>query len=349
MRIVVVGATGNVGTSLVRALAEDGRVASVLGLARRIPEWRPPKATWESVDVGQKPDLVRLFHGADAVVHLAWLFQPTHDPEVTWNTNALGSGRVFEAVAEANVPVLVYASSVGAYSPGSKHCPVDESWPTRGWPGAAYSREKAHVERMLDSFEREHTEVRVVRMRPGFIFKRESATEQRRLFAGPLLPARLVRPSLIPLVPRLRGLRFQVLHSDDAAEAYRLAIHEPVNGAFNLASEPEVDAEFLGALLNARISDLSVRPVRAALAAAWRLHLVPASPHLFDAVLRLPVMDTTRAEVVLGWRPRHTADDVLAEFLAGLRERAGMPTGPLQPRIPGGRWGEVSTGVGQKP
>jgi UDP-glucose 4-epimerase len=36
MRIVIVGATGNVGTSVVGALAADPAVESVLGLARRL-------------------------------------------------------------------------------------------------------------------------------------------------------------------------------------------------------------------------------------------------------------------------------------------------------------------------
>ena len=43
MRIVVVGATGNVGTSLLRSLADEPRVKSVLGLARRIPRMDFPK------------------------------------------------------------------------------------------------------------------------------------------------------------------------------------------------------------------------------------------------------------------------------------------------------------------
>jgi UDP-glucose 4-epimerase len=38
MRVVVVGATGNAGTSLVQALGEEPTVASVLGLARRPPD-----------------------------------------------------------------------------------------------------------------------------------------------------------------------------------------------------------------------------------------------------------------------------------------------------------------------
>ena len=35
MRVVVVGATGNVGTSVVSALAADEAVESIVGLARR--------------------------------------------------------------------------------------------------------------------------------------------------------------------------------------------------------------------------------------------------------------------------------------------------------------------------
>ncbi len=96
-------------------------------------------------------DLGRALAGADVVVHLAWLFQPTHRPDITWRANVDGSRRVFEAVAAADVPALVHASSVGAYSPRTSEQPVDESWPTHGVPTAAYSREKAYVERTLNN------------------------------------------------------------------------------------------------------------------------------------------------------------------------------------------------------
>jgi hypothetical protein len=35
-------------------------------------------------------DLVRLFRGADAVVHLAWLIQPARDPDLLWRVNVQG-------------------------------------------------------------------------------------------------------------------------------------------------------------------------------------------------------------------------------------------------------------------
>ncbi|MEU6890522.1 NAD-dependent epimerase/dehydratase family protein [Streptomyces sp. NPDC046557] len=332
LRVVVVGATGNVGTSVVRALLDDPAVGSVLGLARRLPDWRPDGTDWRAVTIEPGgDDLVPLFEGAAAVVHLAWKFQPTHDPAETWRTNVLGGIRVFDAVAAAGVPALVHASSVGAYSPGPKDRAVDESWPTHGWPQAAYTREKSYLERVLDTYETAHPEIRVVRMRPGFLFKREAASEQRRIFAGRLLPGRLVRPGLIPIVPDLPGLRMQALHTDDAAAAYVAAVTRPVRGAFNLAADPPLDAARLAEIFKAKTVRMPAAPVRAALSAAWRLRAVPASPDLFDAVLRLPLLDSARARAELGWEPRHTAVQAVEEFLDGLREGAGMGTVPLAP------------------
>jgi UDP-glucose 4-epimerase len=125
---------------------------------------------------------------------------------------------------------LVYASSVGAYSPKDDDEPVDESWPTHGWPSAAYGREKAYVERLIDAYVAAHPDRRVVIMRPAFILQISAASQQRRLFVGPLLPGRLVRQGLVPVLPWPRGLRFQAVHADDAADAYRRAVVEPVRG-----------------------------------------------------------------------------------------------------------------------
>jgi UDP-glucose 4-epimerase len=349
MRVVVVGATGNIGTSLVQALAADPEVTSVLGLARRLPSWRPDGVEWATADISSD-ELAPHLRGADVVVHLAWLIQPTHDPVLTWRVNVLGGIRVFRAAVDAGVRALVYSSSVGAYSPGPKDTEVDESWPTDGWPTAAYTREKAYMERVLDRLEAEHPQLRVVRMRPAFVFKREAGTEQRRLFVGPLLPNRLIRPRLIPIVPDLPGLRFQAVHSLDAAEAFRQGVLRDVRGAFNLAADPVLDARELARLLDARVVRVPAAAVRAAVAAAWQLHLQPASPHLFDALLRLPIMSVARARAELGWRPRHSSVEAIDEFLAGLREGAGMDTPPLAAGAGGPlRSRKLRAGIGTRP
>jgi UDP-glucose 4-epimerase len=127
MRIVVTGATGNVGVRVVDALARRDDVEEVVGVARRQPELEARKTRFVAADI-RHADLVSLFAGADAVVHLAWMIQPAHDERTTSSTNVAGSRRVAQAAIEAGVPALVHASSIGAYAPGPKR-PVDESWP----------------------------------------------------------------------------------------------------------------------------------------------------------------------------------------------------------------------------
>ena len=348
MRVVVVGASGNVGTSVLRSLADEPRVESVLGLARRVPALRFPKTEWAQADVSSS-DLHPHFRGADVVIHLAWLIQPGRDKSTLHATNVEGSARVFRAAAAASVPAIVYASSIGAYSPGPKDRRVNESWPTAGIPTSFYARHKAEVERQLDRFEHEHPDVRVVRLRPALIFKREAASGIRRLFAGPLLPSPLVRPELIPLVPRTERLSLQAVHSYDVGEAYRLAVVSDVRGAFNLAAEPVLDADELGRVLEARPVPVPAGVLRAGAALTYRLHLQPSEPGWLDMGLAVPLMDVTRARRELGWEPRHTSAAALRELLDGLRQRAGIDTPPLSPRTGGPfRVRELMTGVGRR-
>lgn len=349
MRVVVTGATGNVGTALLALLIDDEAVSSVVAIARR----RPPasesdrKVAWTEADVAVD-DLRPHLDGADALVHLAWLFQPTHQPMVTWRANAVGSARVFAAAADTGIATVVYASSVGAYSPAPGRT-VDESWATHSMPASAYGREKAYVERLLDTFEARHPGVRVVRLRPAFIFQRSAATEQRRIFAGPFLPNQMVSPGRLPVLPVPTGLSFQAVHAEDVAEAYRLALTTPAQGAFNIAADPVVDAEALAGLLGTRVVRMPRFLVRAAVALLWRTHLAPADPALLDLVLDLPHLDTSRARDELGWVPRHSALDAVRELIDGMAHGAGGATPPLAPDTAAGRARELSSGVGERP
>src|SRR4051794_5077353 len=265
MRVVVTGATGNVGTSVVGALGGDPRVGEIVGLARRMPSWRAPKVRWEQGDI-TTDELEPGVDGADAGIHLAWLIQPSRDGELLKRVNVDGSRRVFDAAVRAGVGALVHASSIGVYSPGPKDHPVDESWPRRGVETLFYARHKVACEDMLDELE---GSLRIVRLRPGLIFKREAGPEIRRLFGGPFVPASLL-PHLgrVPLPDRLVT---QCVHGDDVAEAYRLAaLSEDARGAYNIAADP--------VLRPVRAVPIPPRVVRTLADVAFRAHLQPAPP-----------------------------------------------------------------------
>lgn len=342
MRIVVVGATGNVGTSVLEALGRDDAVDSILGLARRRATAPYAKTDFAPADV-TRDDLVPHFRGADCVIHLAWLIQPSRDRKTLWQTNVEGSSRVLAAVAAAGVPALVVASSIGAYSPGPKQR-VDESWPREGIPASWYSRQKAELERRLDRFEAEH-DVRTVRLRPALIMKRESAEEVRRLFAGPFFPNPVARPGRLPVVPHVPGAVVQLVHSHDVGEAYRLAATGEVRGAFNVAAEPEVDGKRVAAAIGARTLTIPPQVARTLAAATWHARLHPTSPDWLDLALGAPLLDCTRAREELGWAPARDGIETIRELLVGLADGAGGSTPPLRR---GGRLGEIAAGVGGK-
>jgi len=347
MKVVVTGATGNVGTSTVRALSESPEIDEIVGLARREPTWKQPKTTWVEANI-LNSDLGAIFAGADAVIHLAWAIQPSRDAVTLERINVEGSRRVFEAVAAAAVPKLVHASSVGAYSRGPKDREVDEGWPTEGTSTSFYSRHKVAVERQLDRFEAANPETRVVRLRPALIFKEEAATEIRRLFVGPFLPNFLVRRGLLPALPRVERLRFQAVHSEDVGRAYLRAVLADVDGAFNIAAEPPLSTEEMAERIGVRSFPVPAWVVRRLADLSWKMRLQPTPPGWLDMALNVPLMSSDRARAELGWKPQHSGMEALEELLEGLREGRGAKTPPLEADSIGARLEDLKTGVGAR-
>jgi UDP-glucose 4-epimerase len=350
MRIVIVGATGNAGTALLRRLRRESGV-SVTGVVRRPPRRPQPPydgVEWHAADIGAPgaaDRLERLFGGADAVVHLAWQIQPSHDQRILHRTNVLGSQAVFAATARAGVPALVYASSIGTYAPGPKDRRIDEDWPHTGVPGSSYSRHKAEVETMLDGLEAEHPSLRVVRLRPGLIFQRDAGTEIGRYFVGPFVPVQLLRFGRLPLVPSHPGLRVQAVHADDVADAYARALLGDARGAFNVAADPVLTPRVAAQQFHGYQVPVPDALLRGAADLTWRLHLQPVDPGWIDLALHAPLMATGRAAAELGWRPATDAVTALRELLAGMAERAHTDSAPLSgvPSLPG-RLGGVLRG-----
>jgi UDP-glucose 4-epimerase len=332
MRVVIVGATGNAGTALIRRLNSEPGL-DVAGVARRIPpaEGVYSDVEWHAADVANPGALDESFRAADAVVNLAWQIQPSHDQDQLFRTNVLGAREVIRACLRTGVKTLVQASSVGVYATGPKHELVSERWPHTGIRSSSYSRHKALVERLLDQAEADHPTLRVVRVRPGLIFQRDAGTEIARYFAGPLLPARLLRHQRIPLIPDHPRLRLQAVHADDVADAYAKILLSDLHGAFNLAADPILDTELAAAAFRGWRVPVPTAALTTAASLSWLLRLQPTDLGWVRLALAAPLMSSQRAETELGWRPRQDALTALRELLTGMSAHAGTPSPPLRP------------------
>lgn len=332
MRLVITGATGNIGTALLRRLAGGGH--QVTGLVRRPPAEAGPYAgvRWRAVDLAHPASLPAVqdaVAGADAVVHLAWGFQPSHRIDHLARLGVGGTAMVADAVRDQGVPHLVHVSSVGAYSPRTHRGQVDESWPRRGVPGSPYSAHKVAAEDLLDGLERSPDAPVVTRLRPALVGQAEAASGLLRYGAPLAVRSALLRH--VPLVPLPRDLLIPVVHADDVAAALVAALERRPPGAFNVGAG-EVDAGDVAEALGAATVHVPFAVVRAAVEASWRAHLQPLDTGWIRLAERVPLLDSTRARDVLGWSPTRSAQTVLEEVVEAMASGAAGLSEPLRAR-----------------
>lgn len=284
------------------------------------------KLEYRRGDILDRSSTDALVADADVVVHLAFLIFGSKSR--TRQINLDGSRNVFESALQANVRRLVYTSSVAAYGFHQDNPqPLTEDVEVRGHETHYYSHQKAEVERLLVNLTTtmgQSTDVYVTR--PCTVGGPTALMPiQRMPFArlGHDLPAparAALRPfrSLRPVLPD-PGVVFQLVHEDDVASALVSAVlGKGRPGAYNLAAEGELHVADLARALGWYSVPVPKGVVGAAAALA-RLPLMPAQSAWLNA-LRVPVvMDCTKAQTELGWRPKFDAFETLEQTVASAR------------------------------
>jgi dihydroflavonol-4-reductase len=160
--LLVTGATGFLGSAVVKLLAESGLPvratirsegrASVLpeapggrGVSPRQGRREPPKVERVFADLADEESLVEAMRGCEGVFHLAASLGPL--PEDTRRSNVDGTARVLAAAARAGVRRVVYTSSSAAIVDASGL--VSEQAPNRTALVDPYSTTKAEAEGLI--------------------------------------------------------------------------------------------------------------------------------------------------------------------------------------------------------
>src|SRR6266567_5967529 len=120
MRILVTGACGLIGQSVVRTLLADGHTVIALDV-QLAPERLPAddRLTLRRADVSEFGDLVAALRDGrvERVIHLGYVLPPESErqPRMSLRVNTLGTSNVFEAARVLGIERVVYASSVAVY------------------------------------------------------------------------------------------------------------------------------------------------------------------------------------------------------------------------------------------
>ncbi|HBM06585.1 NAD-dependent dehydratase [Pseudomonas sp. Choline-3u-10] len=158
--ILVTGGAGFIGSNLIDALVARGypvRVLDNLSTGKRSNLPDDPSVELIVGDVADAQAMRSAVQGCRAVVHLAAVASvqaSVDDPVGTHQSNLVGTLNLCEAMREAGVRRVVFASSAAIYGNNGEGQPIDEDTPKA--PLTPYAADKLASEHYLDFYRRQH-------------------------------------------------------------------------------------------------------------------------------------------------------------------------------------------------
>jgi uncharacterized protein YbjT (DUF2867 family) len=205
MRVMVVGASGLIGSAVCARLAARGD--AILAAVHRRADLGPAPADVIQIDLARatEADWLRRLSGVDAVVNCAGLLQDAPG-ESTRGVHASGAAALFRACERAGMRRVIHVSAVG----------VDHDTPTE------FSRTKFMGDQTL------------MECNLDWVILRPSVVIGRAAYGGSALMRGLAAAPIVPIMPETGPL--QIVHLDDVVDAvmFFLKPDAPVRRAFDV-------------------------------------------------------------------------------------------------------------------
>lgn len=310
-RVLVTGASGGLGISVVHALVAGGHVVRATG--RRNAAARLPGAEFVQADLLDDQALPYLVNGMDAVVHCAALSSPWGAYDDFHAANVLVTRRLRVMARQAGVRRFVFISSPSVYARTLDQTGLTEADAIAGKPLNAYAATKAIAEQEV--LAASDDAMACVALRPRAIVGRDDTA---------LLPRilRLVDTGRFPLLRGGRAL-IELTDARDVAHAVLLALadrRETAGEVFNISGGRAMTVRAMIEALAARLAK-PVRfvalpyPVAEGLARAAEGLCAclpgrpepPVTPYGLAVLAFSQTFDLTRAREVLRYRPQYDA------------------------------------------
>ncbi|HTN42206.1 MAG TPA: NAD-dependent epimerase/dehydratase family protein [Nitrospiria bacterium] len=315
MKVLLTGATGFIGWEVLKRLLAQGDQVRVLVRPETLAQSDHGRELqkMEGVEVipGALTDvkvLTDAVEGTEIVYHLAWQSKRgiakgrSGDGEDIARINIETTSNLLKACAEHRIRRFIYTSTVAVYGSSSdmNKWPVNEEAPLEGSYGGEYSLNYIEPKRTIENMIRQTAKesgFEYVILRPSIVYG-----------AGSPMSDRMVQQAMQG--PNRRAgqgnqVGLQMVHVRDAAESVILAGKRPeaVGREFNIAG-PEV----------ASVDEMN-RMLRAAM---FRINRGMPLPGRFLGQLKgYQRYDTTKAEMILGFKSQITLPEGLAEMMAG--------------------------------
>src|SRR6266566_2442815 len=330
------GGAGFLGLHLARRLLTDGHDVRTLDvvplddaeLERTVEELRG--------DIRDRESVRELVDGADVVVHAAAALPIQASRESIRSVNVGGTENVLRAADDAGVRRVVFISSTAVYGVPEKH-PIEEDDPLVGvgWYGESKidAEGLCRVAAVETTIVRPKTFIGPERL-GGFEILFDWIREGRRIY-----------------ILGKGYNRYQLLAVEDLVDAILRTAGTPeaAGETFNVgAGEFGTVRDDLGALIahagsSSRLQSVPVKFAELTLRALELLHLSPLAEWHYKTAHRDSFVDVTKAERLLGWRPRlSNREALIATYDWYLANRDRAQAAGVTHRVP---WNQQALGL----
>lgn len=309
MRVVVTGASGYIGSGLVRHLEGREEVERIVAI-----DVRPPTPSFGSgtqfvrADVAQSMGEMFAHHEVGAVVHLAFVLRPGRDREAVRRVNVGGTRNVLEACKRADVKRVVYLSSATVYGAHADNPPMlTEESPVRPIRGHQYGEDKAQAESLVSEFAEGRPEVTATVLRGCPVLGPN---------ANNFVSQSLSRSFLVAVAGH--DPLMQLVHEDDMTEVLTRCTLSDMPGTYNVAGDEPITWREVAAVLGQTMVTLPAPLLYWATEAVWKLRLQSTSPSSGLDLIRYPwTVSTERIMREMGVRFRYSTTEALESFVRG--------------------------------
>ncbi len=300
-RIAVTGASGYVGTVLIRELVERKDVDSILAIDVRKPRQDlGGKVSFVRQDVSEPFPGLFAEHEIDTVVHLAYLLRQGRNREANRRVNVGGTRNTIEACRRGDVERIVYLSSTSVYGahPDNPQA-LTEQMTARPVAGFQYSEDKLASEGLLDEYASETTGAGVCILRCCPVMGVNADNFIANAFDKPFLVA--VSDASPPM---------QLIHEEDMVHCLTLATMGEAEGLYNLAGGGSISWDEMAGARGRRVVSLPAWLLYPLTQLTWSLRLQSDSPAMGLDMIRYPwSASTEKIEREMGFRPRYSSKD----------------------------------------
>ena len=319
MRYVITGGSGYIGSRLVDLISRREETERIVICDVAPPREYRPKTQFERVDVRDRDTVRSVLDRSrpDALVHLAFILNPSHDEHFMYDVDVNGTHNVLEAAGEAGTQQVLVTSSAAAYGAFPDNpVPLTEDDPVRGVASFSYARDKTESDRICQLWGAKYPDRVMTIVRPCIVF-------------GPNVDNYLVRLwTNLPFTSDVGNLEnpIQFVHEDDVVEAITRLLMGRHPGAFNVAPDGLMTLRECAELIGSPIRRMPLRAYRGLARAAWRLRASEAPAGQVEFGLYPWIVSNEKLKRTLDWTPHHTSRET---FEITMRAHGKLP--PAEP------------------